>query len=302
MTSKLRSALHSRTVIGALGVALMIPIIGLASTSTASTVPSKAAASAITPVPEPTAQTFAECPVDANVGGPHGHVTHCIVGVAAQGAIDIGSLDTTFHGPGIVQGAFDADSPNWPAVPNWADALNGQSYSAPPQLLSMPVMAILGYPDITPPADSDVWVVTQQAGPMGFSISTPGQGGITPYTVIPLTFRLENPLLGSNCYIGTDSDPITLHLTTGISGALTGNLGSLVGGNNGHTIQTVDTEVVDGTFSTPGATGCGTGGVWDSAIDATGDLPSPSGANKAMLYGTFDLAYPTSWVKHQLGE
>jgi hypothetical protein len=110
-----------------------------------------------------------------------------------------------------------------------------------------------------------------------------------------------NPLLGPNCYIGTDSDPITLNLTTATSGALTGTLGTLVSNNNGETLQTIGTEVVDGTFSTPAATGCGTDGVWDSAIDTTGNLPSASGANEAILYGNFAIA-SSKWVKHQLHE
>jgi hypothetical protein len=112
---------------------------------------------------------------------------------------------------------------------------------------------------------------------------------------------LVNPLLGPNCYIGTDSDPITLNLTAGTSGALTGTLGTTLSGNNGHTLQTVGTEVVDNTFTVPGATGCGTDGVWDSAIDATGGLPSASGASEAILYGNFALA-TSSWVKHELHE
>jgi hypothetical protein len=287
MTFRLSSALRSRTFLAALGAFLTVPIatLGLASPS-----------SAIPPIPGLTAQTFQECPVNGAIGGPHGKIALCIVGVAAQGTIDIGALDTTFHGPGMVQGGYAGGT-----TPNWIDALDGQSYSAPPQLLSMPVMAILGNPNVTPPADSDVYVVSQQAGPMGFDLTTPGQGGINPLTIIPLSFHLVNPLLGPNCYIGTDASPVTLNLTTGTSGALAGTIGTFVNGNNDNTLQTIGTEVVDGTFSTPGATGCGIDGVWDSAIDATGDLPSPSGANKAILYGNFGLAV-ASWVKHQLHE
>jgi hypothetical protein len=234
--------------------------------------------------------------VNASVGGKGGHINWCIVGVTNQGTIDIGSLDTTFHGPGKVDGGYATNSP---IQPNWVDALDGQSFSAPRQLLSIPVMTLIGNPAITPPNDSDVYVVAQQAGPMGFDIFTPGQGGLNPLTVVPLSFHLVNPVLGPNCYVGTVGDPITLNLTTGTSGALTGSLGTLVGTSNW--LQTIGTEVVDGTFSTPGATGCGTDGVWDSAIDTTGDLPSPSGANKAIFYGNFNIAL-SHWVKHHLGE
>jgi hypothetical protein len=135
---------------------------------------------------------------------------------------------------------------------------------------------------------------------MGFSILTPGQGGILPLTILPLSFHLVNPLLGPNCYIGTDSDPITLNLTAGTSGALTGTLGTLSSENDGNTLDTVGTEVVDNTFTVPPATGCGTDGVWDSAITAMEGADTP-GSNSVILYGNFDLA-SSKWVKHELHE
>jgi hypothetical protein len=288
MAIKLSSLRRSRIFLAALGAVFAIPVAALGFAPSAS---------AIQPVPPPTAQTFAQCPVNGHLGKSG----ICIVGVAAQGTIDIGPLDTTFHGPGLVQGGWDQSAgTDGDDTINWTDALDGQSYSAPRQLLSMPVMALLGNPEVTPPADSDVWVESQQAGPMGFDIVTPGQGGINPYTVIPLSFHLVNPLLGPDCYIGTDSDPITLHLTTGMSGTISGALGTLKVGPGATWIQTLGTEVVDNTFTAPPATGCGTDGVWDSAITAMEGADAP-GSNTVILYGNFDLG-GAKWVKHQLHE
>jgi hypothetical protein len=277
---------RSRVLIGA---AAAIPMISLCLA-----VP---AASAYTPVPPPTPQTFQECPVNGAIQGHYGRVTVCVVGVASQGLINIGSLDTTFHGPGVVDGGTALNSAT---QPNWVDALNGKSFTSPKQLMAIPVMTMIGNPSIPPPADSDVWVEASQAGAMGFSLITPGQG-LNPLTVVPLSFHLMNPVLGPNCYIGTDADPITLNLTTGISGALTGTLGTLSTAGFSGGLYTTGTEVVDGTFSTPGATGCGPAGVYDAAIDTVGNLPSPSGANEAILYGNFDLA-TVKWVKRHLHE
>jgi hypothetical protein len=288
MAIKLSSLRSSRIFLAALGAVFLIPVaaLGLA--------PS---ASAITPVPPPTAQTFAQCPVNGHLG-PSGI---CIVGVAAQGTIDIGPLDTTFKGPGLVQGGWNQTEGGGDTI-NWTDALDGQSYSAPRQLLSIPVMTLIGNPDVTPPADSDVWVESQQAGPMGFDITTPDEAGLNPYTVIPLSFHLVNPLLGPDCYIGTVADPITLHLTTGTSGALAGSLGTLQVGplGKGDYIQTVGTEVVDNTFTVPAATGCGTDGVWDSAITSMEGANAP-GSNTVILYGNFDLAAASN-IRHLLHE
>jgi hypothetical protein len=248
--------------------------------------------------PIPTAQTFNECPVGAGISPAskgNTRVDICVYGVAQDGTIDIGGLDTTFTGPGVVQGGSGLLGRGL----TWADALNGQSYTAPKQLLAMSVENLIGNPTgITPPANSQVWVETAQAGAMAFGLGT--GGGLAVVTQVPLTFHLVNPLLGPNCYVGTASDPVVLNLTTGTSGALTGSLGTVDPyGSFAGGLYTVDSEVVDNQFTVPSATGCGSGGVWDSAITALegADLP---GSNTAILYGNYDLAL-AKWVKKNGG-
>jgi hypothetical protein len=160
----------------------------------------------------------------------------------------------------------------------------------------MSVEALIGNPSgLTPPSNSQVLVEASQAGQMAFGIAN---GGIV--TEVPLQFHLVNPLLGPNCYVGTTSSPIVLNLTTGTSGSLTGNIGyvdpygSFAGG-----LYTIGTEVVDNQFTVPAATGCGSGGVWDSAITALEGSNSP-GSNTAIFYGNYALALG-SWVKHHGG-
>jgi hypothetical protein len=247
-------------------------------------------------VPPPTPQTFAQCPVKARVAPAGQRVTACLVGIAQQGTIDIGNLDTTFRGPGIVDGGVNLGAAGSGKF-NWAQALNGKSFTSPRQLLAVPVMVALGNPaGVTPPADSQVWVQAVQVAPMGFGVS----GGLV--TVVPLAFHMENQLLGPNCWLGSASDPVTLNLTTGASGDLTGTIGTAVAvANHGNTIQTIGTEVVDNTFTVPGATGCGSGGVFDSDIDTTNSLPSAPGASEAILYGNFNIGV-ASWVARKLGE
>jgi hypothetical protein len=158
-------------------------------------------------------QTFTQCPVDAFVSPINKPVTVCLVGITDQGTINIGGLDTTFHGPGMVQGGINLTE-SFGGTFNWAQALDGVSFSAPAQLLSKPVMAILGNPSgVTPPAQSQVYVAAKQAGPITFGVSN---GGLV--TVVPLSFHLQNPLLGPNCYVGMVGNPVTLNLTTGTSG------------------------------------------------------------------------------------
>jgi hypothetical protein len=251
-------------------------------------------ASAYQGVPPPTPQTFAQCPTKAKViGAKNRNVTVCLVGTAAQGTIDIGSLDTTFRGPGVVDGGVNLGLAS-DGTFNWANALNGKSFTSPRQLLGVPVMVALGNPSgVTPPANSDVYVQAVAVGQVLFGVND----GLV--TQVPLAFHLENALLGNDCWLGSAADPITLNLTTGTSGALTGGLGSLNILDSGNVIQTIGTEVVDNTFTVPGATGCGSGGVFDQDIDAAQGLPNASGANEAILYGNFDLA-AVKWVRQGL--
>ena len=246
-------------------------------------------ASAYQGAPPPAWSVFKQCPVNGTLSHGEGPVEDCIFGIASEGTIDIGGLDTTFKGPGTIQGGINYLT--YPA--GWANALNGQSYSAPRQLLAKPVMAMLGNPSgVVPPAQSAVYVVSAQAGPMNFGANS----HLVSRTHLPLSFHLINPLLGPNCYVGTVGDPVVLNLTTGKSGALKGTLGIVA--SRGPMIYTTGTEVVDNVFSVPGATGCGPDGYWDAAIDSNNALPSAKGLNEAILYGGFDFATASQVIAH----
>lgn len=107
-----------------------------------------------------------------------------------------------------------------------------------------------------------------------------------PIVTVPVKVHLENPVLGPNCYIGTDSNPIVLRPrnTTTPSGAVA--VGDLDGTPNPNgrivRITTMSTQG-DPTFAVPGATGCGLLGVLNAAVNAQQGLPSPSGNNNLVL-------------------
>jgi hypothetical protein len=118
-----------------------------------------------------------------------------------------------------------------------------------------------------------------------------GQG---PAFVLPVKVKLSNPFLGSNCYIGSNSNPINLNLTTGttsppppnqpISGA-PGFFNEPVFG----VISLSGNRIVDNSFASPGANGCG-GILFSWAIDpfvnSIVGVPSAAGTNTAVLEGT----------------
>jgi hypothetical protein len=109
---------------------------------------------------------------------------------------------------------------------------------------------------------------------------------------LPVKIKLSNALLGSNCYIGSDSKPVQIDFTTGTSGALKGAVGEFTF-NESFTIITIKGgKFVNGTFSAPAASGCG--GIFsifvDPLVNSILGTPSPSGSNTAFLEGVLQDA------------
>jgi len=103
--------------------------------------------------------------------------------------------------------------------------------------------------------------------------------------------KLENPLLGSECYIGSNSSPITINLTTGATvGGPTGKPGTLTTSEEGELATISGVSLVSNTFSAPGASGCGLFGLLDGIINEKLGLPSAAGKNVAVLNGKVEIA------------
>ena len=106
--------------------------------------------------------------------------------------------------------------------------------------------------------------------------------GLTSFTE-PVKIQLINPLLGGNCYIGSDDDPIVLNPTI-----ISGTLGFVpdrdpVRFPTTAVLEILDAVATDDTFSVPAATGCGPKGVANASINSFLGLPSPSGNNHLVL-------------------
>jgi hypothetical protein len=107
-----------------------------------------------------------------------------------------------------------------------------------------------------------------------------------PIVSVPVKVHLENPILGPNCYIGSNSNPIVLRPSnTTLDGASVAP-GDLDGTPNpdGRIVRiTTEGTQGDDTFAVPGATGCGLLGVLNTAVNQQQGLPSPSGNNNLVL-------------------
>jgi hypothetical protein len=117
---------------------------------------------------------------------------------------------------------------------------------------------------------------------------------------LPLKVHLENPFLGSSCYVGSNSHPIVVELTTGTTSPplpnkpITGNPGELSENPTNTILRIKNNELVNNTFSAPEAEGCG--GIFsfliNPIIDSRLGLPSSSGHNTAILKGTLEASTP----------
>jgi hypothetical protein len=132
-------------------------------------------------------------------------------------------------------------------------------------------------------------VTTELAGPAGgIAISKEklldGKGAVLS---LPVKIHLESPILGRECYIGSDQAPVVLNLTTGTTSPappnspISGHVGELKVKDEFNFAEIPGSILVDNEFAAPQATGCG--GVLSFLIDPIINhklgLPSPAGNN-----------------------
>ena len=117
---------------------------------------------------------------------------------------------------------------------------------------------------------------------------------------LPVRVHLKNPLLGNACYVGSESSPIELHLTTGATSPnppnkpIKGKVGKESNEKEfGHfLLKLKENSLVDNAFSVPTAEGCGEllSFIIDPIVDSKLKLPSADGSNTAILNGELNTA------------
>jgi len=119
---------------------------------------------------------------------------------------------------------------------------------------------------------------------------------------LPVKVKLENPLLGSSCYVGSNAHPIVINFTTGTTNPpkpntpITGKVGTLELLHGGLLTIVKENALVNNSFGAPRSEGCG--GFFSfligPIIDAQLGLPAAEGANTAILEGTLKDAKATA--------
>lgn len=136
-----------------------------------------------------------------------------------------------------------------------------------------------------------VLAITELAGPA----SAIRINIVTQTISLPIKVRLVNLLLGMDCHIGTNRNPVPLNLITGTTSPpppntpISGRLGTFTFTPRGGIIIT-DNLNVENSFAVPGATECGFGlGLINSLVNLRLRLPSAAGNNAIEIHNDVAL-------------
>jgi hypothetical protein len=236
---------------------------------------------------------FNECPLNRAT------ITDCILSVSSGGGFTIGKKNVPLVNPVTLQGGFEGAG----SEVKFYGAENGDTLSKTPQPVPGGLTGIIA-PTWWPKFIQDWFNNLINEGFTGVNATVELTGpskGLTNIKLntenlifeegvalgLPVKIKLDNAILGSNCYLGSESKPVQLNFTTGTSGKLKGSAGT-ISFNPSFTITTISGgKLVDGTYAAPAAAGCG--GIFsflvDPLVNSILGTPSPSGSNAATLEG-----------------
>jgi len=221
---------------------------------------------------------FSDCPTSNPA------VVDCIYSNVTGGQFTLGSKTVTINKPVILQGGLTATSPKLVAAAD-GDTLSPTALTVPGGLLGVEGLG------------GEVTATAQLAGSAELSSNNVLAGSGTAVS-LPLEVKLGNPILGGACYLGSTSDPIAIHLTTGTTSPpapntpISGAPGHLVPVAAGKILFVSGSTLVDNAFAVPGASGCGglLSLIIDPAVDLSAGVPAAAGHNTAIMSGTLESA------------
>jgi len=262
------------------------------------------------PLPKGIYKPFTDCPLVNPLmqESISSQVTGCIAAQVTSGKIKIGNISAKVRATVKVNVPVSVQFGIWDP-PNAGDNQFTGGVLPPPdglsaQLISFPqhvpggLNEALGCPSTNKTVQklcAEIQSVGGKDKPLYASAESAGP--LTNFQVItwtqPIKFHLINPLLGPNCFVGSDDNPVLVNPS--LNGNLTQEMDPDPTAHPDTSVLKISKAIAtDSSFATPGATGCGPGGsaniAIDEAIDAAGGLPAASGSNSLTLRGTFFLA------------
>lgn len=245
---------------------------------------------------------FSQCPLGT------AHMNGCIYSPTETGHITINKTEVPILNTQVLQGGLLREEE--PFVKHLVAAKNGETLTKTGQNVPGGLTDLVNCTEITGEGWFEkelrkacksifenkltgVEAVTELAEPANNVVLNTAfeQLGVGTALKLPVKVKLENPLLGSECRIGSEKEPINLELTTGATtGGPTGKPGTQSTSEEGGILTISGVSLVNNTFSTPGASGCGPFGLLDGIINSKLGIPSASGKNVAVLNGKVEIA------------
>jgi len=246
---------------------------------------------------------FAECPL-SNV-----EVTQCIVADTSSGEFTVGKKTVPIDKTITLQGGT-IENPET-GVLTFVGAENGETLSKTPlyvpgglfgikppeylnkeqkerfeEMINKGLTGVTETTELAKPA-SDIGIDTDNLlAEEGVALS------------LPVKIKLSNVFLGSSCYVGSESDPVVLNLTSGTTSPpepnkpIKGNRGTVEFKDEFALVILSGGSLVDNSFAAPEATGCGEpfSSLVDKLVDSVFGVPAAAGHNTAILNGKIEDA------------
>lgn len=239
-------------------------------------------------------ESFGECPLNRTT------IKTCVYSVSSSGGFTIGKKTVPLVNPVTLQGGYEGKA----SALEFYGAENGETLSKTAQPVPGGLLGITApkwwpgfiqtwFNNLINEGFTGVQATVELLGPSTgltkVKLNTTNLlGEVGTALGLPVRIHLSNAILGSSCYLGSESEPVQLNFTTGESGALHGSAGTLTP-NESFTLLTFSGgKFVDGTYTAPGVNGCG--GIFsflvDPLVESILGVPSGSGENSATLEGT----------------
>jgi hypothetical protein len=266
-------------------------------------------ASSATAAPTGEYQAFAECPTS------NAELSGCISARAeggAGGSITFGSETVPIVNTQTLQGGFIEEASG---AMKFVAAANGDTLTKTAQKVPGGLSGLVNCTEISNKEEREhceaifenkltgVYATVELAAPASSIVLNEGnifdESGVG--LALPVKVKVENPLLGNECYIGSNASPLVVELTTGMSGSLKGKLGEVGLRAEDRILVITHNSLVNNTIAVPGASGCG--GIFSSIIDKIVDarlgIPAAAPKNKVTLNGTLEQTSARAAREHE---
>jgi hypothetical protein len=241
---------------------------------------------------------------------PNLEVRRCTHAVTESGEVVLGSKKSPIVNPVLLQGGLGPV--NEEGFAKFFGATNGETLAKVPQPVPGGLLGLVP-PENSPPLVAALVELAAENGLTGvdaiLELARPASEiKISESHIaeaeglglkLPVKIRLDNPLLGAKCYVGSESAPVWWELISGTTEPpppnepIEGAPGEVEFLEEGRILKLSNNVLVDNAWAAPKASGCGgvlLSALIDPVINTASGLPAAAGNNTAILENTIHNA------------